>query len=109
MGGAHLHLILNHFLIAGTVVAAATFGVGWWRRNLPFQRFALGLLLAFAGAAIPSVFAAGLLALALSTTGLFVRTGYLGGQIRHAEIRAGAPGQQAAAVEGRPASLRNDD
>lgn len=47
--------------------------------------------------------AAGVLALALSTTGLFV------GQIRHPEIRAGAPGPQAAAVEGRAASRRDDD
>ena len=36
--------------------------------------------------AVPRIFAAGLLALTLTTTGLFAWTGYLGGQIRHTEL-----------------------
>ena len=51
----------------------------------------LGLILFRKTPAIPKAFAAGLLVLALSTTGLFAWTGYLGGQIRHPEIRAGSP------------------
>jgi uncharacterized membrane protein len=35
---------------------------------------------------VPTVFAAGLLVLTLTTTGLFAWTGYLGGQIRHTEL-----------------------
>lgn len=37
-------------------------------------------------AAVPRLFAAGLLALTLTTTGFFAWTGYLGGQIRHTEL-----------------------
>lgn len=51
----------------------------------------LGMVLFGKAPAIPRTFAAGLLALALSTTGLFAWTGYLGGQIRHPEIRPGSP------------------
>jgi uncharacterized membrane protein len=56
---------------------------------------AIGILggLAFVGviafrnaAAVPKVFAAGLLGLTLTTTALFAWTGYLGGQIRHTEL-----------------------
>jgi uncharacterized membrane protein len=39
---------------------------------------------------VPKVFVAGLLALALMTTGLFAWTGYLGGQIRHTELGSSA-------------------
>ncbi|HEX7124800.1 MAG TPA: hypothetical protein VF406_03355 [Thermodesulfobacteriota bacterium] len=37
---------------------------------------------------VPRVVAAGLVALVVATSGLFTWTGYLGGQIRHAEIRS---------------------
>lgn len=56
---------------------------------------AIGLLggLALIGAlafrkaiAVPRIFATGLLALALTTTGLLAWTGFLGGQIRHTEL-----------------------
>jgi uncharacterized membrane protein len=50
----------------------------------------LGFVLFRESAAIAKSFTAGLLVLALSTTGLFAWTGYLGGQIRHPEIRAGS-------------------
>lgn len=49
----------------------------------------LALVGAFAfrkAAAVPTILAAGLLALTLTTTGLFAWTGYLGGQIRHTEL-----------------------
>jgi hypothetical protein len=45
---------------------------------------------AFRRSAVPTVFAMGLLTLALATTGLFAWTGYLGGQIRHTELGGSA-------------------
>jgi hypothetical protein len=60
-------------------------------------------------AAIPKLFAAGLLAVALTATGLSAWTGYLGGQIRHPEIRSGAPVSKAALVERWMDSRRDDD
>jgi hypothetical protein len=57
-----------------------------------------GALLFRKAAAVPRVFAAGLLALTLTTTGLFAWTGYLGGLIRHTEL-----GSTAAATDRRGA------
>lgn len=48
----------------------------------------LGALLFRKAAAVPKLFAVGLLALTLTTTGLFAWTGYLGGQIRHTELKS---------------------
>lgn len=58
----------------------------------------VGALLFRKVTAVPKVFAAGLLALTLTTTGLFAWTGYLGGLIRHTEL-----GSAAAAMDRRGA------
>jgi uncharacterized membrane protein len=50
----------------------------------------LGMLIFRKAAALPKVFAAGVLVLALAVSGLFGWTGYLGGQIHHPELRAAA-------------------
>ncbi len=59
----------------------------------------LGVIAFRRAAGVPKVFAAGLLALTLTTTGLFAWTGYLGGQIRHTELG----GSMAAATDRRGA------
>lgn len=54
---------------------------------------------------VPRVVAAGLVALVVATSALFTWTGYLGGQIRHSEVRSGA----AVADAGDGAQERDDD
>ena len=145
MNLAHLHLMLNHIPVVGTLVAGALFVLALRWRNPQLERVALGFLLAFAlltipvyltgepaehvverlprvaepvidrhehaalatlvavevlGASalaglalfrrrlLPRAFAVGLVALMGITSGLFDWTGYLGGQIRHTEIRS---------------------
>ena len=61
----------------------------------------LGMLIFRKAAALPRVFAAGMLVLTLAVSGLFGWTGYLGGQIRHPELRAAAqPAATALEVSG---------
>ncbi len=55
----------------------------------------LGMLLYRKARAIPKVFCAGTLVLTLGVSGLFGWGGYLGGQIRHTEIRADISGSDA--------------
>jgi uncharacterized membrane protein len=55
-----------------------------------FGVLALGALAAFRRHALPRWVTAGGLALALVAGGLMGYTGYLGGQVRHTEVRAGA-------------------
>jgi uncharacterized membrane protein len=50
----------------------------------------VGLVVARRVSAVARTFAAGMLAATLATAGLFGWTGYLGGEIRHPEIRAAA-------------------
>lgn len=50
MSGAHLHLVLNHLPILGTVFGLAILAWGTVRRQAEVQRVALGLFV-FAGAA----------------------------------------------------------
>jgi hypothetical protein len=59
----------------------------------------LGMLMFRKAAALPRVFAAGVLVLVLAVSGLFGWTGYLGGQIRHPELRAAAPNAGTARLE----------
>ena len=59
----------------------------------------LGMLIFRKVAALPRAFAAGVLALVLAVSGLFGWTGYLGGQIRHSELRAAAPDSGTARLE----------
>lgn len=75
-------LIENHEKAAGValVVIEVLGGLGL-----------LGLLLFGRTTPLPKAFAVGVLVVALSATGLFAWTGYLGGQIRHSEIRRGGP------------------
>jgi len=49
----------------------------------------LGLVLFRRATPVPKAFAVSVVVVALSATGLFAWTGYLGGQIRHSEIRRG--------------------
>jgi hypothetical protein len=60
----------------------------------------LGMLLYRKAAAIPKVFCAGTLVLALGVSGLFGWAGYLGGQIRHIEIRADVSASSGGALSG---------
>ena len=69
----------------------------------------LGMVLFRRSAAIAKSFTAGLLVLAFSTTGLFAWTGYLGGQIRHPEIRADLSIANAVHAEAWTKSKRFDD
>lgn len=148
MDGTHLHLLLNHFPIIGTILGTGVMVYGYLSRSVQTQRAALGTWVVMALIAIP-VFLTGepaeesvenlagvsealieqheeaaelaiwvmealgilsLVALFLSvknaavakvvvgitfvlsllTFGLMARTGNLGGQIRHTEIRTGA-------------------
>jgi hypothetical protein len=145
MSLAHLHLILNHVPVVGTLVAGVLFVFAARWRNGQLERLALGFMLAFAlltvpvyltgepaehvaerlpgvreaaidrhqdaaraalvaaeilGASalaglalfrrrlLPRAVSAVIVALIVVSTGLFGWTGYLGGQIRHTEIRA---------------------
>lgn len=69
----------------------------------------LGAALFRKAARIPAYLAAGVLALTLSTTGLFAWTGYLGGQIRHTEIGPASAAASHALPEGRNGSETDDD
>jgi len=70
----------------------------------------LGVLLFRTATTIPRVFAAAVLVLALGVGGLFGWTGYLGGQIRHTEIRADASvPKEVGAGERRPSGRARPD
>lgn len=58
---------------------------------------------------LPRGFVLALAAFIVVTTGLFGWTGYLGGQIRHTEIRAAAPAGAAAGVVGQAKRRGHDD
>lgn len=148
MDSTHLHLILNHFPIIGTLIGTGVMAYGYFIQSEPTRKAALLTWVAMALVAIPVFLtgepaeesveglagvsealiesheeaaelaiwvmeALGLLslialfvggknektgktmtaiafALSLVTFGLMARTGYLGGQIRHTEIRSGA-------------------
>ncbi len=53
MSLAHVHLILNHLPIAGTIFAAVLFAIAFIRKSGLLERVALGFLVAFAVLAIP--------------------------------------------------------
>lgn len=144
MDSTHLHLMLNHFPIIGTILGMGVMAYGYFTRSEATRNAALLTWVAMALLAIPvfltgepaedkveglagvsealigqhedaaelaiwTMEALGLLsllafflkvnkkmltgaafALSLLTFGLMARTGYLGGQIRHTEIRSGA-------------------
>ncbi len=69
----------------------------------------LGAVLFRRAVQIPAYFAAGVLALTLSATGLFAWTGYLGGQIRHTEIAAASQAAGHALPDGADGSETDDD
>lgn len=151
MDSTHLHLILNHFPIIGTILGTGVMAYGYLTKSDPTKKAALWNWFIMALIAIPVFLtgepaeesveglagvsevlieqheeaaelaiwvmeALGLLslitlfagfknentkkiligsafALSLVTFGLMARTGYLGGQIRHTEIRSGATAQ----------------
>ena len=53
MNWAHIHLMLNHIPVLGTVFGLALLAWGLWRRNDPLQRAALFTFVAVAIVAIP--------------------------------------------------------
>lgn len=60
--------------------------------------------------AMPGALAAGLIALVLGTGGLFAWTGYLGGQIRHSEVRtASLSGETGGGDAGETRGAERDD
>jgi uncharacterized membrane protein len=147
MDNTHLHLLLNHFPIIGTMIGTVILLFGFWKSNHQLQQVALTLLVIMALFAIPvfltgepadetvenlpgvseamleeheeagewafwimiAAGAASLISLVLLSTEsqsarlvmrvtlvlsllastAMARTGYLGGQIRHSEIRIG--------------------
>ncbi len=146
MDSTHLHLLLNHFPIIGTLIGTGVMAYGLFAASETTKKAALFTWVAMAALAIPvfltgepaeesveglagvsgalieqheeaaelalwvmealglfsliALLARGLAAnksvmmgifgLSLVTFGLMARTGYLGGQIRHTEIRSGA-------------------
>jgi uncharacterized membrane protein len=53
MNWAHLHLMLNHFPVIGTVFGLALLAWGMWRRHEPTQRAALATFVIVALIAVP--------------------------------------------------------
>ena len=148
MDTTHLHLLLNHFPIIGTLIGTVLLLYGIWKKNISIQQISLATIFVMALIAIPvfltgepaedkienlpgvvesiieqheemaeialwTMLAAGLISgitialqllnnkmaksfvmismlISLVSFGLMARTGYLGGQIRHTEIRANA-------------------
>jgi uncharacterized membrane protein len=147
MDSTHVHLILNHFPIVGTLIGTLFLLFGVWKKNNSIQQISLATIFLMALFAIPVfltgepaeesveklpgvikslieeheeasqiafwvMMVAGLFSLigfgmqllnnrmaktfvtltlliSLVTSGLMARAGYLGGQIRHTEIRSG--------------------
>jgi hypothetical protein len=115
MSPAHLHLVLNHIPVLGTLFGLALLGYARYRREDAVTRAALGTFVVVALLALPAYFtgepaeeavehapgvaeqaietheaAGAALAVAVATAGLMAWTANLGGQIRHPEIRAAA-------------------
>lgn len=158
MNSTHIHLLLNHFPIIGTLIGTILLSYGIWKKQKNLQHIAASIVFVMALIAIPVfltgepaeesvenlpginetliedheesaeiafwfMMAAGAvslislllhwtqnsnshkmivttLLLCLVTSAMMIRTGYLGGQIRHTEIRGDAPaGQTAPAAE----------
>ncbi|MFM2376213.1 MAG: hypothetical protein RLZZ165_1310 [Bacteroidota bacterium] len=157
MNAAHIHLVITHLPIFGSILGAIVMAQALWTRSNPtkiaaytvfilsaigasvayltgegaeetveglqgvaegmieqheeFAMFALGsmlllglasiagLLLTLRKSALTRTMATVILLVSLVSFGLAVRTGYLGGQIRHTEISAGTSNAGGAAVE----------
>jgi uncharacterized membrane protein len=163
MSAVHLHLMLNHVPVVGTIIGILLLAVALLRRSSELAKVTLGLfallgaaalavfltgepaeelveklpgfseaithaheevaelavvasvglgvlalaaLALFRGRALPRWVIAGGLALAIVAGGLMGYTGYLGGQVRHTEVRAAAvasaAGERAEAPGDRP-------
>lgn len=158
MDSTHLHLILNHFPIIGTLIGTLFLLYGFLKKNISIQQLSLITIFLMALIAIPvfltgepaeerienlpgvveaiieeheetaeialwTMLAAGLISgitialqllnnkmaksfvmisllISLVSFGLMARTGYLGGQIRHTEIRGNAATNQAVETGG---------
>lgn len=167
MDSTHLHLLLNHFPIIGTIIGTVIMAYGYFTQSEATKKAALLTWVAMALCAIPVFLtgepaeesvenlpgvsetiieaheeaaelaiwvmeALGLLSLiaffvkspnggthktltaaafvlSLATFGLMARTGYLGGQIRHTEIRSGAVANLPAENGGEKEGEKDDD
>ena len=163
MDSTHVHLLLNHFPIIGTLIGTLFLLFGVWKKNNSIQQISLATIFIMALIAIPVfltgepaeesveklpgvieslieeheeasevafwvMMAAGLLSsvsflmqmlnnkmtkffvmitllISIVTSGLMARAGYLGGQIRHTEIR----GDQTAVVNTQQGEEEDDD
>ncbi len=56
MNWAHIHLLLNHVPVLGTVFGLSLLGWSMLRRDLGVQRVALGVFVAIAMLALPAYF-----------------------------------------------------
>lgn len=54
MNPAHLHLVLNHVPVLGTVFGLGILAFGFWKRNESIKRLALGILVLNGLLAIPA-------------------------------------------------------
>lgn len=54
LSGAHLHLILNHLPVVGSLFALVLLGWGIWRRSIELQRAAFGAAVLVALVTIPA-------------------------------------------------------
>jgi len=54
MNPAHLHLILNHIPVLGTIIALGLLGFAVWKRSEEIKRAALGLLVITALLGVPA-------------------------------------------------------
>lgn len=167
MDSTHLHLILNHFPIIGTLLGAGVMAFGYLTKSEATKKAALwnwfimalltiplfltgepaeeriegiagvsevlieaheeaaelalwfmeglgllSLITLFAGSkneSIKKMLVGSAFALSLVTFGLMARTGYLGGQIRHTEIRSDATAQATLENGGGEADDDDDD
>ena len=56
MEGAHLHLLLNHFPIIGTLIGIGVLAYGLFINNLSVKKVGLGIFVAMAILALPAYF-----------------------------------------------------
>ncbi len=56
MDSAHLHLLLNHLPVVGTVIGLAALGIGMWRGNEELKKVSLAVFVASAVLALPTYF-----------------------------------------------------
>ncbi len=97
MNWAHVHLLINHIPVLGTLFGALLLVFGIVKKNEEIKRVSLGILGIFAIGTlwryrrvdtIPNRFVIAGLILSIIVFGLMAWTADLGGKIRHSEIRS---------------------